>query len=300
MSIKYRQRFFSAALANRDRKNRACLDLPSHIFLNSSINKRHFLLRALKTISAAFVLGISVGACAGLPSVGGTSWKEEVLLHDGSKLLVKRSQSYGGRHEIGQSAPVKEHTISFALPKSDKTYSWTSEYGEDLGRTNFNLLGLHTLNGIPYLVVEPNLCLAYNKWGRPNPPYIFFKYDGKSWQRISLSEFPAEFRTINLIVNNGREAEIMRLASELGYVSAEGVQKINSSLEQPEYRSILRESIRNAGGSRCGEMVGNGKGAWEGIGWFKRQPSLEACLRYCTQKDFSAQFCPCDNLFKGK
>jgi len=197
----------------------------------------------LKTISAVLALGISIGACASPPGVSGTSWKEEVLLHDGSRFIVKRSQSYGGRHEIGQSAPVREHTISFALPNSGKTYSWTSEYGEDLGRTNFNLLALHILNGIPYLVVEPNLCLSYNKWGRPNPPYVFFKYDGKSWQRISLSEFPAEFRSINLIVNNGREKEITRLASKSGYVSSEGVEEINSSLDQPEYRGILREGL---------------------------------------------------------
>jgi hypothetical protein len=141
--------------------------------------------------------------------------------------------------------------------------------------------------------------LSFNKWGRPNPPYLFLKYDGNSWQQISLSEFPAEFSTINLVVNIGREAEIKRLARNTGYVTSEGVQKINSSLRQPQYRSILREPIEDAGGSGCGEMVGNGKGAWEGIGWFKRQPSIEACIQYCTRRDFSAQYCPCNTLFKG-
>jgi len=130
------------------------------------------------------------------------------------------------------------------LPKSGNTYSWTSEFGEDLGRTNFNMVALHVLNGMPYLVVVPNLCLSYSKWGRPNPPYLFFKSDGKSWQRNSLSEFPVEFGTINLIVNNGREDEIQSLTSKLGYVSAEGVKEINSSLRQPEYRSILRERLK--------------------------------------------------------
>jgi len=187
------------------------------------------------------ILGGCMSACA----TGGssTSWKEEVLLHDGSKIVVERSQTYGGRHEIGQSPPIREHTISFALPKSDESITWTSEYGEDLGRTNFNLLALDVANGTPYLVVEPNLCLSYNKWGRPNPPYVIFKYDGKIWQRILLSELPAEFKAINLIVNNGREEDIERAASKLGYVSAGGVQKINSSLTQPEYKTILREAL---------------------------------------------------------
>lgn len=50
------------------------------------------------------------------------------------------------------------------------------------------------MNGTPYIVAEPNLCRAYNKWGRPNPPYIFFRFDGKDWKRIPLSELPIEFR----------------------------------------------------------------------------------------------------------
>ena len=143
----------------------------------------HSLLRAFTTIGLILTLGVSMSADAGLFGFGGTSWKEEVLLHDGQKIIVKRSQDYGGRHEPGKGAPVKEHTITFTLPHSNNKLSWTSEYGDDLGRTNFNLLALHVLNGTPYLVVEPNLCLSYNKWGRPNPPYVF-KYDGKAWQRI--------------------------------------------------------------------------------------------------------------------
>lgn len=200
-------------------------------------------MQRMMKLGLILMMGVSMNADAGLFGFGGTNWKEAVLLHDGQKIIVKRSQSYGGRHEIGQSAPVKEHTIAFSLPSTGKTISWTSEYGEDLGRTNFNLLALHILNGTPYLVVEPNLCLSYNKWGRPNPPYVFFKYDGKAWQRIQLSAFPAEFKTINLIVNNGREEEIERLASKLGYVSAEDVQQINSSLRQAEYKTILREPL---------------------------------------------------------
>jgi len=184
-----------------------------------------------------------MNAIAGLFGFGGTSWKEEVQLHNETKIVVERHQSYGGRHEIGQSPPVKEHTIAFTLPDSGKTLKWTSEYGEELGRTNFNLLALHILDGIPYLVVEPNLCLSYSKWGRPNPPYVIFRYDGKAWQRVQLSELPREFRTINLIVNNGREEDIEEAAHKLGYVSADGVRHINSSLRQPEYRSILREPL---------------------------------------------------------
>ncbi|MHB1094007.1 hypothetical protein [Thiobacillus sp.] len=205
------------------------------------------------------ILGGGMSACA-----GGTSWKEEVLLHDGSRIIVERSQTYGGRHEIGQSQPIREHTISFTLPNSNKRLTFKSEYSEDVGRANLNLLALHVLNGTPYIVAEPNLCLAYNKWGRPNPPYVIFKYDGKAWQRIPISQLPVEFKTINLIVNNGREEDIERAASGSGYVSAADVQHLNSSLHQPEYKTILREAYPIAAGS-CPEMIYY-KGAWVGPG----------------------------------
>jgi hypothetical protein len=187
---------------------------------------------------------------------GGDSWKEEVLLHDGSKIIVTRSQTYGGRHEIGQPSPIKEHTIHFILPNTNKTITWVSEYGEELGRTNFHLLAVHVLNGTPYIVAEPNLCLSYNKWGRPNPPYVFFKYDGTAWQRIPLEVFPPEFTTINVALSIiGREvANLMRQ----GVVSSEKIKELNYRTVNPDHKTILREPVKlgtEGSGVNCEEMI---------------------------------------------
>lgn len=56
--------------------------------------------KSLAAVAAAalLILGCAMSACA----TGGASWKEEVLLHDGKALVVERTQTYGGRHEIGQ------------------------------------------------------------------------------------------------------------------------------------------------------------------------------------------------------
>ena len=216
------------------------------------------LLRAFKTIGLVVTLGVSMSAGAGFLGFGGDSWKEEVLLHDGQKIIIKRSQSYGGRHEVGQSSPIKEHTISFTLPNSNKTITWTSEYSEDVGRANFNLLAVHVLNGTPYIVASPNLCLSYNKWGRPNPPYVFFKYDGKVWQRISLEEFPAAFKTINVALDiRGRQVEEL---DRMGLVSAEKIEQLNAHSEIPEFKAILRNAYPGAAGG-CEERVLY-KGSW--------------------------------------
>lgn len=182
-----------------------------------------------------------LGACTALPVSCADSWKEEVLLHDGQKIMMERSQTYKGNSEIGQPTPVGEHTIRFKLPGSDKQLSWTSEYGEDLGRTNFKLVALHVLKDTAFLVAVPNLCLSYNKWGRPNPPYLVFKHDGNHWVRAALGDLPVEFKTVNVVINNQGEARIL---AGKGLVSAEVVQKLNAELEQPEYKTILREPMQ--------------------------------------------------------
>jgi hypothetical protein len=201
------------------------------------MNKSVSIMRAM--LLAITFGGISMNAF-GFLGFGGTSWKEEVLLHDGSKLIAKRSQSYGGRHEIGQSPPVKEQEIGFALPGSGRRVTWRNEYGEDIGRANFLLIALHILNDMPYIVATPNLCLSYNKWGRPNPPYVVYKYADKDWERISLNELPHEFKEINLVVDPKAEEKTISTRS---LVTAELVKKLNSHLDQPEYRSILREPL---------------------------------------------------------
>lgn len=248
-------------------------------------------LQRIARLGLMLMMGVSMSACS-------DSWKEEVLLHDGQKIIVNRSQTYGGQHEIGQPSPIKEHTISFPLPNSNKNITWTSEYGEDIGRTNFQLLAVHVLNGTPYIVASPNLCLSYNKWGRPNPPYVFFKHDGKEWQRISSEEFPTEFRTINVALDiQGREVEVLNKA---GFVSAVKIAKLNAHIKTPELRTILREPLPEKSVEEgCMKLVRTGDG-WKSLDWFTSQNSLNACLKFCERESVTAQNCPCTNLFKGK
>lgn len=203
----------------------------------------------LKWIAQCVVLltmGVSMNADAGLFGIGGTSWKEEVLLHDGSKVVAERWQNYGGRHEIGQSPPIKEQTLTVVVPGTKERVTWKSEYGEELGRTNFIPIALHILNGTPYVIAAPHLCLSYNKWGRPNPPYVIFKHDKDEWQRISLQELPIEFKDVNLVVSTKGEEKTLTAES---VVAASTVRKLNNDLRQPEYRAILREPL--PGSSLC-------------------------------------------------
>ncbi len=193
-------------------------------------------MKSFKKIVLVFTLGMSMSGCADT-----LSWKEEVLLHDGSKIIINRSQVHGGRGELGQS-PIKEQTVSFTLPNSNELIIWKSEYSEDVGRSNFDLRAIHVLKGTPYIVAEPNLCLSYNKWGRPNPPYVIFKYVRKTWQRIKLEELPHEFTAFNVVQNNFYEGDYEgeKLLVKLSYINADKVKELNG---KPEFNVILRKPI---------------------------------------------------------
>ncbi len=199
--------------------------------------------RMLKRIAklGLLMLGISMSADAGWLGIGGESWKEEVLLHDGAKLIVERSQKRGGRHEIGQGSPISEYNISFVLPNTDQPIKWTNASSEDVGRPELHPIALHVLNGIPYLITGPVGCLSYNKWGRPNPPYVIFKYDGKVWQRITIQELPVDFKEMNLVNDTKGDADKLMSAS---LVSAEAIKKFNGDLKARELKTIIRDPIK--------------------------------------------------------
>lgn len=200
------------------------------------------------------MMGVSMSADAGLFGFGGTSWKEEVLLHDGQMLVIERAAKRHGRHEIGQRPPIGEQSVMFNMPGTKQRLIWKDDYSEDVGGANFNLMALDIVRGIPYLLVTPAGCLSYNKWGRPNPPYVIFKYSAGEWQRISLQELPAEIRQPNLL--QASPDEVAEKHARAGIVSAAIVREEREGYKQPEYKTILREALpKERINQMCMEMV---------------------------------------------
>ena len=215
------------------------------------LNKAFWL--ALKTWGSALTLAMGLGACAVMPANGADSWREEVLLHDGQKIIVERSVQRGGRAEVGQQGSYVNQTMRFKMPGNGQSVEWRDELSPDLGNSSFLPMALDVVKGLPYLVVYPMGCLAYNKWGRPNPPYVVFKYDEKTWQRILLDGLPAEIKMPNLIFCSNlmkKAAKFLRVFSTLYcliYRPPRAIQKNSkNSLRVKKPPTILLEGLKRA------------------------------------------------------
>jgi len=191
---------------------------------------------------AAFIIfilifGAPCMAASAFLGFGNTaSWKEEVLLHDGGKIVVERFYHLGGKPTLeSRERRALDETASFELPGAQERVIWKTEFNDSVPDPNsLNLLVLGIVGGTPYLATYPVGCISYNKWGRPNPPYIFFRYDGDDWKKIPLEEFPPELSKVNVIV--GRPpAKLLK-----PFYTIEQVKEQNRNIHTERYRTIIR------------------------------------------------------------
>lgn len=237
--------------------------------------------------------GISMNGCSST-----MGWKEEVKLHDGQIIIAERFYNLGGKPtwESRERAALDE-IVTFNMPGTNKQIIWKTDFRDSQPEPNsLNLIRFDVVKGVPYIATYPAGCIAYNKWGRPNPPQVLFKYESEQWKRITLAELPPELIGTHANVIVGRPATSLLKSS----YSVEGVNAENHDIDEGPYKTILREAIPGGGQRGCSEMIRTEDGGWIGIGWFSEQPSKEACLEYCERKGVSQKDCPCETLFKGK
>ena len=93
-------------------------DIPVRSFNPGTTGNGKVLLWGMATV--ILIMGASMSANAGWFGMGGTSWKEEVLLHDGGRIVVERWVKRGGQHEVGQKPPYQDQQIQFINPATGK------------------------------------------------------------------------------------------------------------------------------------------------------------------------------------
>lgn len=247
------------------------------------------MMKTIVKLGLLIMIAASMNACSSM------SWKEEVKLHDGQIIVVERYYKLGGYPALdSRDRAALDETVTFKPHPTGKEIIWRTDFRDSVPEPNsLNLLLLDVVKDVPYIATYPVGCIAYNKWKRPNPTYIFFKYENDEWKQISLAEFPAELTRANVII--GRPAT----SSLKSFYTVKGVDDENYDIHTPEYKTILREPIPKAG-AHCPEMVYDGNGGWVGIDWFKDQPTYGACLQYCKRRISGDQYCLCNLFFKGK
>lgn len=235
----------------------------------------------------------SINACGYFGLFGEASWKEEVLLHDGSKIIVKRWQKTINVYSYEKSTLLQRQSLNFKHPKTREKIVWKDGQTEGIRNVNFRLLAFHIKDNTPYVITEAYDCFSYNKWGRPNPPYIIFKYEGEEWKRIAIHDLPLEVKSVNLMLNTTGHTEISTALR--GLVTTQNIIKLRRP-PHAMYKSIVRTPMEGVG---CEELVYKGRNrGWCGIDFFNTKPSYEACMSECKKVLFDMQYCPCDRLFK--
>ena len=195
-------------------------------------------LKRIARLGLLLMMGASVSACSST-----MRWKEEVKLHDGRTIVAERFYDLDGYAYLDshERTPLDE-TVTFNLPDG-KNIVWKNDFRDSVPEPNsLNHFRFDIVNGVPYLATYPAGCIAYNKWGRPNPPQILFKYEGEQWKRITLNELPPELIGTSANVIVGRPASSLLKS----FYTVEGVNEKNHYISTPEYKSILRDPVRSA------------------------------------------------------
>ena len=230
--------------------------------------------KQIAKLGLLLLLTVAIVACAAYIPKPNTSmsWKEEVLLHDGSKIISHRFYNLYGGYDTQQGAVIDE-TVTFNLPNG-KRIVWKSNYSDSVAEPNgLSHFYFDIINGVPYLATYPAGCIAYNKWDRPNPPQVLFKYMDNQWQRITLAELPSELinAQANVIVGNP-DRSLLKPFYDVTAVNAE-----NAPISTPEYKTILGEPVKGGGGVTSCEVIVRYKCGWGGPGEFNRKYFERVC-----------------------
>jgi len=204
----------------------------------------------IATLMAAIATAAVLTACG-----GSRSWREEVRQPDNRIVVIGRQDMLGnmldqepGNWEFGP--PVVGFRLRIPVEGAFGTVTWES--GPDLIPLALGVKGAEL-----YLAAAPNTCAAYDRLGRPVPPYVFFKYGGKEWQRIPVEQFPEDIKTTNLL--QGTRNFNARQEIDTGYVKADAVERVNRHLS-PDLRTIYRSGVR--GMEQCIKELKAGWHTW--------------------------------------
>lgn len=199
------------------------------------MNTYHAVLQKITKLGLFLMIGVTMSACSKT-----MSWKEEVQLSDGQIVIAERFYNLGGYPAIeSKERAALDMTVTFNLPNGK--IIWKNDFRDSVPEPNsLNLVRFDVIKGVPYIATYPAGCIAYNKWGRPNPPQVLFKYENSQWKRITLAELPTSLIGAHANVVVGRPATSLLKS----FYTVAQVNEENDGISTSEYKTILKETVK--------------------------------------------------------
>jgi len=125
----------------------------------------------------------SLGWCA-RPSPY-VSWQEEVKINDGRVIVVDQKKRKGG-------LMAREAWLTFNLPEfSPQPILW---------HENLSPLILNISGGKLYIIGYPPTVVECTHYGKPDPSYVGFVWDGGNWVSIPFEQIPNNIYDTNMLI----------------------------------------------------------------------------------------------------
>lgn len=126
-------------------------------------------------------------------------WVEETLLHDGRMIKVEREVFETGRELCflclaeRRYSSFNRHYLRFLSPDTGSSIEWSGEDG-------FVPVLLDFADGTPFLVVQGRPTQeSAKRYGCPELPFVYLKYQSGYWRPISVDNAPSSLRFANLV-----------------------------------------------------------------------------------------------------
>lgn len=167
------------------------------------------------------------------------SWKEQALLQNGAVLEIDRSIRLGG-YDVMYPSNYTEQRISFSMPGVGRKIIWTDPFDKDMGGSSLQPIAVGVGNDDAYVVSSPINCLAYTKWGRPNPPYIVFEFSKNKWEEISIEKLPRNIRQANIVIS---APAMVKERLDIEEFTVKKIRELNSRVPLLHLKEIARSQV---------------------------------------------------------
>ena len=172
---------------------------------------------------------LTVSACSGKKRV---DWKEEVLLIDGSTIVIERAQDYRrvGEPGAGTGWLFDSASLKARLPPRNEVITWDGTLQPLVFDTD--------KDAQPYLLATVETRRGRQDYGvAENTRYVAFKYQDQKWIRIPLNAFPENLRP-NLLASTW-ELFIRQQEPSGAFVRISAKQNLDARATLPEHYKRL-------------------------------------------------------------